>query len=63
MAEGKKGTRSVFKDAAVPTSSGSADLAFEGSAKFAGSDFTINGNRVVRILGEGELDSFLNELE
>jgi hypothetical protein len=63
MAEGKKGTRSIFKDAVVPASSGSADLEFEGSAKFAGSDFTINGQKVVRIVGEGELDSFLNELE
>jgi hypothetical protein len=63
MAEGKKGTRSIFKDAVVPTSGGDADLEFEGSAKPAGSDFTINGARVIRIVGDGELDSFLKELE
>ena len=63
MAEGKKGTRTPFKDPAFQPSDGSSDFEFEGSAKPAGADFTINGARVIRIVGDGELDSFLKELE
>jgi hypothetical protein len=58
-----KGLRSVFKDPVVPTSSGSADLEFEGSAKLAGGDFEINGQKPVILVGEGDLNGWLKEIE
>lgn len=48
-----------FADAAYKPSKGGSDLNFEGSAKFAGEDFKINGQPVVTVVGDGELDSFL----
>jgi hypothetical protein len=65
VAKGGSGiTESVFKkEAIVKPSSGEAKLEFEGSAKLAGGDFEINGQRPVIILGEGELNGFLKELE
>lgn len=62
MANGS-GLKTQFKDAIVKPSSGSADLEFEGSAKLAGGDFEINGQRPVIILGEGELNGWLKEIE
>lgn len=59
----KKGLRTVFKDPAVPTSSGAADLEFEGSAKLAGGEFEINGQKPVIIVGDGDLNGWLKEIE
>ena len=57
-----KGVKTTFKDDVVPVSSGAGDLEFEGPAKGAGADFKIEGQDVVVTLGEGLLDSFLNEI-
>jgi hypothetical protein len=59
-----KGTyKSFFKDPVVPKSSGASDLELEGSAKLAGGDFEINGQRPVILIGDGELNGYLKELE
>lgn len=58
-----KGTRSVFKDAIVSPSGGGSDLELEGSAKLAGGEFEINGQKPVILIGEGELNSVLKEWE
>lgn len=58
-----KGTRTIFKDAIVPTASGVSDLELQGSAKLAGGDFEINGQKPVIIIGEGDLNSVLKEWE
>jgi hypothetical protein len=62
MAKGS-GIKTTFKEAVFPKSSGSADLEFEGAAKLAGGDFEINGQKPVIIVGDGELNGFLKELE
>lgn len=58
-----KGTRTIFKDAIVPAASGGSDLELQGSAKLAGGDFEINGQKPVIIIGEGDLNSVLKEWE
>ena len=55
----KKPIDTPFSDACYKPSSGKSELTFEGSAKFASEDFKINGQPVVTLVGEGELDSFL----
>jgi hypothetical protein len=62
MANGS-GLKTTFKDAAFPKSSGSGDLTFEGEQKLAGGDFEVNGQRPIILVGDGELGSFLSELE
>lgn len=49
----------------VPTSSGSPDLNFEGEAKLTNPEYNLDGSsqRFVLILGDGELEPILNELE
>jgi len=58
-----KGTRTIFKDAIVSPSSGGSDLELEGSAKLAGGEFEINGQKPVILIGEGDLNSVLKEWE
>lgn len=62
MASGS-GLKTTFKEAVFPKSSGSADLEFEGGPVLAGSDFEINGQKPVIMVGDGELGSYLKELE
>jgi len=59
----KGGLKTVFKDPVVPTSSGASDLELQGSAKLAGGDFEINGQKPVILVGEGDLNSVLKEWE
>lgn len=61
MAKGS--LKSTFKDGVVPTSGGSSDLELTGGAKTISGDFEIGGNKVVILVGEGELDNCLKELE
>lgn len=58
-----KGMKTLFKDPIVPTSSGKAELEFEGGPVLASGDFEVNGQRPVILLGESELSSFLKEIE
>lgn len=62
MAKGS-GIKSTFKDGVLKPSSGKSDLELEGSAKLAGGDFEINGQRPVILVGEGDLNSVLKEWE
>lgn len=59
-----KGLRPIFNDPIVKPAQSGSDLELEGSAKFADTDFDLNGFKMVIIVGDGDLDpSLKNELE
>lgn len=57
-----KPVKTVFSDAVLSPSTGASDLELEGSVKPLTGDISVNGQKPVRLVGEGDLNSYIESL-